>query len=100
VSFRADGCVGHPFVTYLAIAPSHRRRGLARLLISAVAERLGPRLFISTERGNRAMLALLSVEGWREVGEIRDVNRSGSAEVFFVKTFGARAADEATAAVV
>lgn len=88
MAFRADGCVGQPFVTYLAIAPSHRRRGLARTLIAAVADRLGPRLFISTETGNAAMLALLTADGWRAVGEIRAVNASGAAEVFFVKSFG------------
>ena len=86
LTFSRAGFIGRPFVHFLAVAPEVRRRGIARGLLRAAAERVGPgRLFISTEEGNAPMLRLLEREGWTAAGCVRNVNDDGSAECFFYR---------------
>lgn len=86
VSWLISGFVGHDFITYLCVAPSFRRRGIAVRLLRAVEARIGAgRLFVSTEEDNAVMLALLPREGWTLAGAVKGANTGDRAEVFFYK---------------
>ncbi len=86
VAWLPAGFVGRDYVTFLAVHPDHRRRGVARTLLRAVERRVGVgRLFVSTEEDNAAMLALLPREGWAHAGAVAGANDGDRAEVFFYK---------------
>ena len=86
VTFSVVGFIGRPFVHFLAVAPGHRRRGVALALLRAVEAEIGTgRLFISTEAGNGPMLSLLARDGWTPAGCVQGVNDDGSAECFFFR---------------
>jgi len=86
VSWHPSGLLGRAYITFCAVDPSWRRRGVARRLIRAVAARFaGQRLFISTETDNVAMLSLFARDGWMPCGEVRGANASGLPEVYFYR---------------
>ncbi len=80
------GLLGRPYIEYLAVSESHRRKGLALELISAIeSKHYGKRLFISTESTNAAMLSLLEKCGYIHSGTISNANLSGADELYFFK---------------
>lgn len=86
LSTARSGLIGHPFVTYVCVAESCRRTGVASALLDAVEhEYAGKRLFISTESGNHRMLALLDRRGYIPAGDVSGLNdaHSGADERFF-----------------
>ena len=73
------------FVHLLYVDTSQRRKGIATALISALeAECSAEKLFISTNRSNRPMHALLNKLGYAEVGVVDELDE-GDPEVFYVK---------------
>lgn len=85
-SWQPAGFIGRDYVTFLCVAPSHRRQGFAVTLLGSVEAHVGPgRLFISTEEDNAAMLTLLPREGWTYAGEVKGANDGDRAELFFWK---------------
>mgnify|MGYP001279792609 CR=1 FL=1 len=86
VSWHPSGLLGRAYITFCAVDPAWRRRGVARRLIDTVSVRFaGQRLFISTETDNTAMLSLFARDGWTPCGEIRGANASGLPEVYFYR---------------
>lgn len=84
--FQKRGLIGRDFVEFVVVRDGYRRRGVAVVLLREVEARCGPgRLFISTESNNAPMLALLKRQGWREAGQITEINASGNAERFFCR---------------
>jgi [ribosomal protein S18]-alanine N-acetyltransferase len=63
----------------IAVHPSHRRRGLARELLSAAAGRALPgRMLLEVGVGNQAALAFYASEGFVEIDRRRGYYRDGS----------------------
>jgi ribosomal protein S18 acetylase RimI-like enzyme len=86
VSWLPEGFISNHFVSFLMVAETGRRRGVATRLLAAVETRLRPcKLFISTDADNEVMLALLRARGWSYSGTIEAVNRNGGGESFFRK---------------
>lgn len=84
--FSVAGFIGRPFVHFLAVAETARRKGVAIALLDAVALHIGSgRLFISTEQDNAPMHALLARHGWTLAGCVEGVNFNGVAECFFFR---------------
>ncbi len=80
------GFVGHDYITYLGVAPSHQRRGIGSTLLQAVEATIGSdRVFVSTQEDNHTMLAFLPVEGWVDAGAVAGAHKGDRAEVFFYK---------------
>lgn len=76
---------GHTFVNVLAVAPEHRRRGHAGLLLAHAGQHaLTDRVFTSTNASNAAMHAVLARYGWRRCGEVDEIDR-GDPEIVYVK---------------
>ncbi|MBX9584315.1 MAG: GNAT family N-acetyltransferase [Gemmataceae bacterium] len=81
-----DALLGHPFVSYLAVAPEARRQGVgSALLADAERRHTGLRLLISTEETNAPMRALLTARGYTVSGVLHGLNQDGPAEVFYYK---------------
>ena len=75
---------GKPFCWLLATAPSHRRQGVAMLLLDALETRCArERVYTSTNRSNAPMHGLLARRGYARRGEL-DLD-PGDAEVFYSK---------------
>ncbi len=88
LSTARSGFIGHPFITYVAVAEDSRRAGIASALLEATEnEFAGKRLFISTEEDNQSMLAMLDKRGYVAAGDISGLNdsHSGADERFFFK---------------
>jgi ribosomal protein S18 acetylase RimI-like enzyme len=85
-TFSVDGFIGRPFVHFLAVAPSYRRRGVALALLRDVTRRIAAgRIFISTESHNTTMHAVLARDGWTFAGAVAAVNFDESPEWFYFK---------------
>jgi GNAT superfamily N-acetyltransferase len=81
-----DALLGHPFISYLCVAPSHRRRGVGdKLLADAERRRVGTRLVTATEEDNAPMRALLAKRGYVRSGVLHGLNENGAGEVFYYK---------------
>jgi len=79
---------GHRFVNVLAVSPRHHRNGYAGVLLAAAEANLPTdRIFISTNRSNAPMHALLARYGWSRCGEVDQLD-PGDPEVFYVKRVG------------
>ena len=77
--------IGHTFVNVLAVAEHERRRGFAGDLLAAAAEEAATdRIFISTNRSNAPMHAVLERYGWLRCGEVDQLD-PGDPEIFYVK---------------
>ena len=75
-----------PLVVYLVVNPDYRRKGIAMELLLGIEAHVGwDRLFISTEKGNDAMHALLPKAGYQSCGHIDGLNEDGATECFFFK---------------
>lgn len=65
------------FIPLLYIAERHRRRGMGRALVQALAARCRtPRLFTSTNRSNEAMRRFLDTLGFQPSGIIYNLDPS------------------------
>lgn len=72
------------FISQLCVAPSHRRRGVAVALLSAIVNQYGPsEIWTSTEHWNEAAIATFSNLGFERRGGISGMNKDGSDEVYF-----------------
>ena len=86
LSVATDALLGHPFVSYLAVAPDARRTGVGSALLADTERRhAGRRLVISTEETNAPMRALLAGRGYTVSGVLHGLNGDGPAEVFYYK---------------
>ncbi len=86
------GFFARPFVRLLAVARTHRRRGIGAALLHRVEEAaletararaLRPELFVSTEGINTGMQALLARAGYAPSGSIDNVNEPGNPELVY-----------------
>ncbi len=78
---------GYDFLELLFVAPAHRRQGLGAALVADFeARRRSGRVFVSTNRSNGPMHALLGGAGYSRSGEIFNLD-PGDPEVFYVKRF-------------
>jgi predicted N-acetyltransferase YhbS len=76
--------LGWPLLTALCVHPDHRQRGLGLSLVTATLSDLRyPRLYASTELGNRPMLNLLGRVGARSIGHADELNLDGERELLF-----------------
>ena len=87
VTVASDALLGHPFVSYLAVAPEVRRQGVgSALLADAERRHAGRRLVISTEEPNAPMRALLAARGYTVSGVLHGLNDPADIpEVFYYK---------------
>ena len=86
ITMARDGFLGHPYIEFLCVHPTFRRRRIASGLIAyCEAQHVGRRMFISTESSNASMLALLEVRGYARAGSVSGANRDGSDEIFFFR---------------
>ncbi len=76
---------GHPFLELIVTAPRQRRQGVASALMDAV-ERAhhDQKLFVSTNRSNTAMQAILEGRGYFAAGTVDHLD-PGDPELFFVR---------------
>lgn len=76
---------GHPFLELIVTAPRLRRQGVASALMDAI-ERAhhDQKLFVSTNRSNTAMQAILESRGYLEAGMVDHLD-PGDPELFFVR---------------
>ena len=78
------GLLGQPFLSYLCVRRASRRRGLARTLLKAVLDHCNGRMLLtSTEAWCTEGRQLFESLGGRCVGQVEQVNRDGSAEMFY-----------------
>ena len=92
------GLLGQPFLAYLCVRPDLRRRGVARTLVRAVQTgTTGRMLLTSTEDWCAEAHSLFTSVGGQRVGELAQVNRDGSTEVFYQLPLGAPAPEPAPA---
>ncbi|WP_197683331.1 GNAT family N-acetyltransferase [Jiangella alkaliphila] len=72
------------FVTMLMVAPSARRQGVGKLLLSAVeAACTTPKLFTSANVSNHPIQHLLQQAGWSPVGLLHGLDE-GDPELFYL----------------
>lgn len=75
----------NPFLELIVTAETARRRGVASALMSHwEAAEAGRKLFVSTNRSNTTMQALLAARGYIPAGEVDHLD-DGDPELFFVK---------------
>lgn len=78
------GLLGQPFLSYLCVRRASRRQGLARALLQAVLNQCSGRMLLtSTEAWCTEGRQLFEALGGRCVGQVNEVNRDGSAELFY-----------------
>jgi len=86
ISLAAHRLHGHPFIEFLCIMASHRRKGIGAALVGHVESLFpGKRVFGSTEDWNAPMRALLLKAGYVLSGSLLGVNQNGEAEVYFYR---------------
>ena len=84
VSYEPRGLLGQPFLTYLCVAAPQRRQGIATSLVQHVQRvAKGRKLISSTEDWCVGTQRLFDRLGWTRVGEIGQVNKDGSTEIFY-----------------
>lgn len=89
VAYISIACYGFhdsEYITFLAVQPDFRRRGIGTTLIQEI-EKISRfnRILISTEEWNIPMLNLLAKLGFSKCGSIDRLNTDGSQELFFIK---------------
>ncbi len=76
--------LGEPMLTYLCVREQFRRQGVGTALVRGLQARAaGRKLLSSTEAWCVGTQRVFERLGWQRVGEIRGVNRDGSAEWFY-----------------
>ena len=75
----------NPFLDLIVTAEAFRRRGVASALMGDIeAQHAGRKLFVSTNRSNETMQALLAARGYLLAGEVDHLD-PGDPELFFVR---------------
>jgi ribosomal protein S18 acetylase RimI-like enzyme len=75
---------GRDFVELLFVAPTHRRKGVARSLMRRMLEDAGTsRVFVSTNESNEAMRALLASDDWVLSGILVGLDDGDPEHVYF-----------------
>ena len=83
-SYSPAGLLGQPLLTFLCVAASHRRQGIASKLVAAVQARVrGRKLISSTEDWCVETQRIFERLGWQRIGELSAINKDGSAEIFY-----------------
>ena len=79
-----SGFLGWPLLAGICIDTAHRRQGVAAALLEdVVSEPRWPRLYVTTEEGNRPMLSLLEKVGATAIGHVDQLNMSEARELLF-----------------
>ena len=89
---KADWFFDRQFIALVAVHPSHRRHGIATLLIRHIESTSAGDVFASTNRSNTRMRRLLEKLGFEECGYIDRLD-PGDPEIFYVSN-GGRKPDE------
>lgn len=81
--------VGHffsnPFLDLIVTAPRLRRRGVASALLDVIERaHADQKLFVSTNRSNETMQAILGARGYLAAGQVDHLD-PGDPELFFVR---------------
>jgi GNAT superfamily N-acetyltransferase len=83
-SYAPAGLLGQPLLTYLCVRPAFRRQGVASRLVQQVQSvARGRRLLSSTEDWCTGTQHIFERLGWRRIGQLADVNKDGSTELFY-----------------
>jgi GNAT superfamily N-acetyltransferase len=86
VSVHSRSFFGRDFIELIQVAPDFRRKGIASALLRAsVLWSTTPKIFISANRSNLAMLNLLRKERWQFSGELEGLD-VGDPELVFYRT--------------
>lgn len=90
--YRIDGRLPIPaYLQSLAVKPGWRSRGVGRVLLRAVEEKVfatGPNLFLYCTEDNIAARRFYEREGYQVVGKVPDLLLPGLTEVLYRKTLG------------
>jgi ribosomal protein S18 acetylase RimI-like enzyme len=85
ITYSSNLFYNRPFISLLCVKPSHRRRGIGRLLVKQVlAAYTGLEVWVSTEEWNEAAVALFQSMKFKKMGAIKGLNRDESTEAYFV----------------
>ena len=83
-SYAPRGLLGQPLLTYLCVAPAHRKQGLGSKLVQAVQHQArGRKLISSTEDWCVETQRIFERLGWQRIGALSGINKDGSTELFF-----------------
>ncbi len=83
-SYDPRGLLGQPLLTYLCVHKLHRRQGIATNLVRQVqGVAKGRKLISSTEEWCVGTQQIFERLGWERIGSIRNINKDGSAELFY-----------------
>jgi GNAT superfamily N-acetyltransferase len=99
LSWQHGGCLGKDYVGKLVVRPERQRRGLARKLLDALADKRSGRMFISTGERNIAALGLISATGWTFAGRVAGLLSDDEAEFFIYRDHGEAARLDAASKV-
>jgi ribosomal protein S18 acetylase RimI-like enzyme len=89
-SYEPRGLLGQPLLTYLCIKPEFRRQKIATSLVKKIQEiAKGRKLISSTEEWCIGTQKIFESLGWRRIGQISEINKDGSNEIFYAATLDA-----------
>lgn len=78
------GFLGWPLLALLCVRTDVRRRGAGQALVTAaIADGRFPRLYVTTEQGNDAMLELFFKLGAEAIGHVDQLNFDGGRDLLF-----------------
>lgn len=88
-SHQPRGLLGQPLLAYLCVHPGSRRQGVATALVRAVQSvAKGRTLISSTEDWCVGTQRIFERLGWHRIGQISEVNKDGSTELFYAIGLG------------
>jgi GNAT superfamily N-acetyltransferase len=83
-SYEPRGLLGQPLLTYLCVRQEFRRQGIATSLVRLVQSvATGRKLLSSTEDWCTGTQRIFENLGWKRVGQISEINKDGSSELFY-----------------
>lgn len=86
VTYSSNLFYNRPFISLLVVRERHRRRGIAAALVARVLDFYhGLDVWISTEEGNEAAIALFHKIGFERHGRIDGLDHDQSVELFFCR---------------